>query len=64
MKSIVLYFTKTLNPKPLIDHTAIWLGDELVGWVRAELRHQSAAVARKTAKPRKGETTLNAVELD
>lgn len=63
MKSIVFYFygwrKGRLNP----DDSGVWVGDALLGYVRAEIVEQDALHALDGAKPRKGETLLNAVEI-
>lgn len=65
MNSIVIYF----HPKKPSRHNigkydVLWSGDEIVGYVRAELHLNTDALhALDAAKPREKEIVLNSVEL-
>lgn len=65
MNSIVLYYypNKPVRPNTLQD-SALWVGDDIAGFVRTELHmNQDAEQARSDAKPLDNETVLGAVEL-
>lgn len=61
MNSLVIYFREGLG---CIEDDPLWLGDMIVGRVRAEL-HENKDITRALddAKPREGEVVLNAVAL-
>lgn len=64
MKSIVIYYHPKLPRRLISDDTAIWVGDEIVGYVRAELhKGKDSAEALDDAKPNENEIVLNSVEL-
>lgn len=44
-------------------HHPVLIGDEVACWVRAEAKDEDVVPALDAAKPRRGETTLNAVDF-
>lgn len=64
MNSIVLYFYPKPRRSITLDESELWLGGDLVGYVRTELHlNRDAVHALDAAKPNENETVLNAVEL-
>lgn len=64
MNSIVLYFYPKPRRSITLSDSAVWVGGNLVGYVRTELHMNKDAVhALDAAKPNENETVLNAVEL-
>lgn len=64
MKTIVLYFSQTTRLLNSDDYSPAWIGDDIVGWIRAELcQNKTLDEALEAATPRKGEMVLNSVEI-
>lgn len=57
IKSLVIYFHPLPKLSFRLKYAALWVGDEIVGYVRAEINNADDA-----AKPDKGETVLSSVE--
>ena len=65
MNSIVTYFYPNKpGRRSTLNDSALWVGDDIVGYVRTELHmNTDAAHALDAAKPKANETVLNSVEL-
>lgn len=65
MNSIVTYFyQRKPGSRSSLQDAALWVGDDLMGYVRTELHmNKNALQALDDAKPKEGETVLNSVEL-
>lgn len=65
MNSIVTYYYPNKpGRRNTLQDSALWIGDDIVGYVRTELHmNKDAAHALAAARPLKNETVLNSVEL-
>jgi hypothetical protein len=65
MNSIVTYFYPNKpGRRNTLQDAALWVGDNIVGYVRTELHmNKDALHALDAAKPKANETVLNSVEL-
>ena len=62
MNSIVIYFCQP--GRNTLGDSALWVGNDLVGYVRTELHmNKDALRALDAAKPQADEIVLNSVEL-